>query len=151
MAQHPRSSTKWDSLTPAYRQRLARAGITQRKYLAGDPLKAARGHARTPENRMEVVRHPERFGGYIEQLDGLRDAALTNLRRQIGYGFAEALVPRFDIFTIVQNLEVAPRDVLTAMRDADLATIQENARRQENKKLYFIDGILKKRNLWWYH
>lgn len=39
----------WDSLSPGYRQRLERAGISQSDYEAGRSIRAARGHANTPE------------------------------------------------------------------------------------------------------
>jgi len=39
----------WDSLTPAYRKRIEKAGLTQADYEAGTSLTRARGHANTPE------------------------------------------------------------------------------------------------------
>ena len=39
----------WDQLTPGYRQRLERAGISKRDYETQAPIKKARGHERTPE------------------------------------------------------------------------------------------------------
>ena len=35
----------WNSLTPAYRKRLERSGLTKSKYESGADLRAARGHA----------------------------------------------------------------------------------------------------------
>jgi len=46
-ARPPRRS--WDSLTPAYRRRLERSGITRAGYESGAPLTGARGHGTTPE------------------------------------------------------------------------------------------------------
>ena len=44
-----RTRRDWDTLTPAYRRRLERAGITRDAYTAGADLRTARGHAfRTP-------------------------------------------------------------------------------------------------------
>jgi hypothetical protein len=151
MPRYGRSSEKWNSLTPAYKQRLSRAGITRQTYLSGAPLKQARGHARTPENRAEVRRHPERFSGYIDQLESLRGRVIQNLRTEIGLGFAGGFVDKFDILTITQHVTVAPRDVLLLMVDADLTEIQEQASSRDNEHIYFIDGVLQRRNLWWYH
>lgn len=39
----------WDSLTPAYRRRLERSGLTRSAYESGAPLTGARGHGKTPE------------------------------------------------------------------------------------------------------
>jgi len=40
----------WNSLSPAYRARIEKAGLTQKDYEAGTPLSRARGHAQTPEH-----------------------------------------------------------------------------------------------------
>jgi hypothetical protein len=48
----------WDGLSPAYRKRLERAGITRRAYESGASLQKARGHESTPE-RPERAREPE--------------------------------------------------------------------------------------------
>ncbi len=39
----------WNSLTPAYRARIEKAGLTRADYEAGTSLTKARGHANTPE------------------------------------------------------------------------------------------------------
>jgi hypothetical protein len=39
----------WGSLSPAYRARLEKAGITQKEYGEGKSLQGARGHSATPE------------------------------------------------------------------------------------------------------
>ncbi len=44
----------WESLSPGYRQRLERAGMTRQDFKQGRPLAAARGHGATPE-------HPHRY------------------------------------------------------------------------------------------
>lgn len=151
MARFGRTSQKWDALTPAYRQRLSRHGVTRETYLSGANLKAARGHRVTPENRAEVARHPERFTRYTDQLDGMRAEAIANLRFQIGHGFANGSVDQFSIFTIQERVAVAPRDVLVDMRIAELDEIQERASRDAEMVVVFIDGILQRTNLWWYH
>lgn len=39
----------WNSLSPSYRDRIEKAGLTQADYEAGTSLTRARGHANTPE------------------------------------------------------------------------------------------------------
>jgi hypothetical protein len=39
----------WDALSPGYRQRLERKGISRGDYESGISIQAARGHAHTPE------------------------------------------------------------------------------------------------------
>lgn len=39
----------WNELTPKYRARLERSGLTAESYASGTTLKAARGHSVTPE------------------------------------------------------------------------------------------------------
>lgn len=45
----------WDSLTPTYRHRLERGGVTRSQYESGASLKAARGHRATPEHGAKVI------------------------------------------------------------------------------------------------
>jgi hypothetical protein len=54
----------WSALTKAYRARLERKGIDQRQYESGASLKAARGHAKTPESLKEYARNPKKFPEY---------------------------------------------------------------------------------------
>lgn len=39
----------WDALSPGYRARIERSGMTRGEYEAGQSLQKARGHAATPE------------------------------------------------------------------------------------------------------
>lgn len=58
----------WDSLTPAYRGRLSRGGITKSAYESGASIKKARGHGQTPEHGIrEALRHPEKYKSYIKR------------------------------------------------------------------------------------
>lgn len=87
----------WESLTPAYRQRLSRYGITKSQYESGRPLRGARGHGATPEHGLkDARRNPKRYGDYIRkravpevqvpanvedeayELNAARDAAFLN-------------------------------------------------------------------------
>lgn len=51
----------WSDLTPAYRRRLERAGISPAAYAAGVPLGAARGHRESGESVTRVLRTLERY------------------------------------------------------------------------------------------
>jgi len=48
----------WDALSPAYKQRLERAGLTQRAYESGGSIQKARGHAETPERPKDSAKFP---------------------------------------------------------------------------------------------
>lgn len=48
MAARP-ARRSWDSLSPAYRRRLERSGLTRAGYESGASLTGARGHGTTPE------------------------------------------------------------------------------------------------------
>jgi hypothetical protein len=57
----------WNQLSQSYRNRLSKGGMTEARYNAGESLKKARGHAKTPENKRELEKHPEKFGEYRER------------------------------------------------------------------------------------
>lgn len=57
----------WDALTPAYRARLERGGVTQSFYESGGSLKAARGHATTPERPSRAFRNPDQYSAYLRR------------------------------------------------------------------------------------
>jgi hypothetical protein len=57
---------QWDDLSPAYRRRLERAGITRADYERGVSLSAARGHKHTPERPEQAKRNPKRYKKYLQ-------------------------------------------------------------------------------------
>lgn len=59
-----RSAARWRALSPAYRKRLERAGITKNRYIAGVPLRAGRGHSKTEEHPGRGVPGPTRLSRY---------------------------------------------------------------------------------------
>lgn len=88
----------WESLSPDYRGRLSRYGITKSQYESGRPLRGARGHGATPEHGLKDARkNPKRYGEYIRkrsvpkvqipasvedeayELNAARDAAFLNI------------------------------------------------------------------------
>jgi hypothetical protein len=64
----------WESLSPAYRGRLSRGGISKSQYESGVSLAKARGHGQTPEHPREAERHPERYRKYREKHQKFREA-----------------------------------------------------------------------------
>jgi len=63
-----RARRSWESLSPAYRGRLTRYGITKSQYESGRPLSGARGHGATPEHGLKDARkNPKRYGDYIRK------------------------------------------------------------------------------------
>jgi hypothetical protein len=60
----------WNALSPAYRQRLERAGITRQQYESGVSLEKARGHEQTPE-RPERASDKEKYERYRNQRNAL--------------------------------------------------------------------------------
>jgi len=92
----------WDSLSPAYRGRLSRYGITRHQYESGRPLSGARGHGATPEHGIkDAKRNPKKYGDYIRkravpevqvprdvedeayELNAARDAAYINMHARL--------------------------------------------------------------------
>lgn len=57
----------WEQLSDKYRSRLIKGGMTKARYEAGESLKKARGHSKTPENKRELEKHPEKFKEYNER------------------------------------------------------------------------------------
>lgn len=64
----------WSTLSPAYRARLEKGGITKAQYEAGASLSAARGHRETPEHPSEAVKKPGKFQSYNQRKDALIQA-----------------------------------------------------------------------------
>jgi hypothetical protein len=65
----------WEQLSREYRERLARKGITPQKHAAGESIKAARGHAHTPERPITKSSEPK-FKDYVtDRSDLIRKVA----------------------------------------------------------------------------
>jgi len=63
-----RQRRAWESLSPDYRARLSRNGISKRDYERGRNLSAARGHFATPEHGLKSAqRNPAKYGDYIRK------------------------------------------------------------------------------------
>ena len=100
MARHRKG---WDSLSPSYRRRLSRNGITRARYERGHKLDVARGHGGTPEHGLrEARRNPVKYRDYIRkkiqppsigqrspediarEMNQTLDLAYYNVRRRLG-------------------------------------------------------------------
>lgn len=71
----PRSS--WESLSPSYRARLERGGITRQDYLSGASLSGARGHKATPERPERAEKNPEKYKDYLANRGRLERAVMA--------------------------------------------------------------------------
>jgi hypothetical protein len=74
----------WDSLSPAYRKRIAAAGMTREDYERGSSLAKARGHAHTPES---PKRHdPQKFPKYEQQRQTIANDIVARKKEFFGKG-----------------------------------------------------------------
>lgn len=85
----------WDQLSPAYRKRLERGGVSKRDYQTGKSLSKGRGHANTPERPKQAEKHPEKFGKYLARK---RDKVVKHIQKQLGSE------PRFNLDTVKKGV-----------------------------------------------
>jgi len=71
----------WGSLSSDYRTRLLRKGITQEAYESGASLKAARGHADTPEHPEDAARQPSKYQKYRQNAIRLQQQVYERKQR----------------------------------------------------------------------
>lgn len=62
----------WNALSPGYRARIEKAGLTRADYEAGQSLQKARGHAETPEHPKQFS--PAKFPKYAAERQRLTTA-----------------------------------------------------------------------------
>ena len=72
----------WDALSPAYRARIEKAGLTRADYEAGTSLTRARGHANTPERPSSY--DPAKYQKYNQERKRL--IGLVEQRKQQVFG-----------------------------------------------------------------
>ena len=63
----------WDQLSPNYRVRLERAGISAKDYTAGISLSKARGHSQTPEHPTDKISKTKYPTYYAKRQQLMRD------------------------------------------------------------------------------
>jgi hypothetical protein len=67
----------WDSLSPSYRSRLARSGISRGDYESGASLESARGHKSTPEHPERAESNAQRYSDYLRN----RNRVITEIQQ----------------------------------------------------------------------
>lgn len=100
----------WDTLAGSTRSRYERAGISRSSYESGVSLKAARGHAETPERPMEATKHPERYESYVSLRNDIRE-----LKREL-YGTSPRYNHNSQVKGSKRHLEIV-REILEAKVD----------------------------------
>ena len=78
------ASRSWAGLSPAYRRRLERAGITQARYESGASVQVARGHGKTPEHPERATRNPAKYREYISERQDIIRRVLQKKARVFG-------------------------------------------------------------------
>lgn len=66
----------WNSLSSGYQSRLLGKGITKQAYESGVSLKAARGHAHTPEHPTDVIKNPSKYSKYVTNIRALQQQVI---------------------------------------------------------------------------
>jgi hypothetical protein len=158
-----RSRERWNALSDKYKARLARHGITEERYLSGEPLTGARGHGKTPEHPREAQRHPERFPEYVARKTGVPLPTYTDrqvidrVKQILMQAFMSGQLERIDVTTIedhVRRMDTATRIQVMGM-DAD--EYRERARYQQpkNRKSPAMPWFVRVGDHWenpfWYH
>ena len=72
----------WEALKPDYRERFIRKGITKEQYESGAPIKAARGHSKTPER--PTAYDPKKFPQYAAERTRLTQELIRKKERLFG-------------------------------------------------------------------
>lgn len=78
----------WQELSANYRNRLERAGITQKQYAAGKSLSKARGHSKTPEHPTDKISR-EKFRDYYDERQRLMHEFIEKKDRLWGELYSE--------------------------------------------------------------
>lgn len=78
------AARNWDALSPAYRHRLEKAGITKGAYQRGASLTAARGHKETPERPERAISNPERYKEYLSRRRRLETRVISKKEKMFG-------------------------------------------------------------------
>jgi len=152
-----RTLDKWNALRPAYRARLERAGITRERYLSGEPLSSARGHARTPERPERAERHPERYPEYTRA----RPVPIETFRDQVGLyasgmlfnAYRKGIITQLDLEEVARIVSVTPRRTLSMMLNAGLDDWRDYASRGDTfmTVYYTLNGKRIGVNPFFYH
>jgi hypothetical protein len=72
----------WESLSPGYRERILKAGLTRQDYESGTSIKKARGHSKTPER--PTAYDPKKFPQYAAERVRLTQELIRKKERLFG-------------------------------------------------------------------
>ena len=151
----------WDALSPGYRARLEKSGITKTYYDRGLSLQSARGHRQTPEHGIKQARkQPTRYRKYLRkheptggrvsaeeearELNAAKDAAFYNIKGRLEFYL------KYNEVTVLANVyggrtsesgDVSGMSLAEAQWTANADTEQLRSRAHEQYK----------GNPWWYH
>ena len=114
-----RKRKPWGQLTPAYRARIVRAGITEEQYNAGTSLAKARGHT-SEQREQERRRHVRSKNKYIKRMVD-------------EYGNEEQ-----DLKEEIELLTEEDLDKVIALQ-AELQDLYMSGRRAEATKLFYTE------------
>jgi hypothetical protein len=157
----------WESLSDAYRKRLARHGITKSQYENGRPLSGARGHAATPEHGLKSAkRNPKKYGDYIRkrsvpsapsapspgtagedeayELNAARDAAFINIHSRLHTYF------KYQRTTVLANVYGGSTSESGGVPGMSLAEARWSAN-ADTEELRSHATPQYTGNPWWYH
>ena len=152
----------WASLSPAYRERLARNGITEARYERGHKLDVARGHAETPEHGIrEAQRNPVKYRKYLQkkakpppggappivqatQLNKARDAAFYNIKGRLQFYL------KYNEATVLANVYGGQTSESGNVGGMSLQEAQWTSR-ADTEEIRSRARIQYQGNPWWYH
>lgn len=156
-----RNRDTWNALSPRYKQRLARHGITEQRYLTGEPLTGARGHARTPEHPGRAT--PAKYPEYVSKRTGVPVHVPTNaelerhFRETLIQGFIAGDIERIDVTHLQEYLPLLNTQQRIEMMGTDLESWRDKARIQQPKgrktpaRKWFVRVGDHWENPFWYH
>lgn len=127
----PRARMPWDQLSPTYRKRLEKAGLTKTSFEAGASIKKGRGHEKTPER--PIGYNPKKYPQY-SQTRGNLEKQLQQKKEQI---FGDR--PRWDAIKSLKHIRQKP-PTMAQLRWALAASPEdlENAVREDYETHSYI-------------
>lgn len=121
----------WDQLSPTYRERLEKAGISQRDYESGQSIDKGRGHGKTPEHPRNY--DPSKYPQYHQEREKLHRQ--LDRRKEELFGGR----PRWNTQRAARNVRDKPPSLALirwALKASDGEL--EDALRQEPDTFYFL-------------
>lgn len=136
----------WSSLSPAYRTRLQKAGITQSVYETGASLSAARGHAHTPERPERAATNPQRYTRYLSNRNRLVQMVVDRKRRLFGH--TERYNPAHAYSYVKDGVPNLPG---YEQKPPGIAELQKALKMTDDEILTAARSQAPEKSYWWYH